>query len=91
MTNEIELDHPHITPSAIDKVIALEQYHVFEVSRLTVCCLTLINGYAVVGTAPCAHLDNFDAETGEKVARDDAKRKIWALEGYLLKEMLFKA
>jgi len=30
-------------------------------------------------------------ELGEKIAREDARQQIWALEGYLLKEKLFQA
>ena len=57
-------------------------------SCLTVCCLTLSNGYTVTGESACASPENFNAEIGEKIAFDNARAKIWALEGYLLKQKL---
>jgi hypothetical protein len=69
-------------------VIKGEQYHVFEGSQLTVCCLTLENGFTVTGESACASPENFNAELGRKIAFDNAKNKIWALEGYLLKQRL---
>ena len=33
---------------------------------------------------------NLDPKIGEQIAFEDAFRKIWALEGYLLQEKMFK-
>lgn len=55
---------------------------------LTFCVLTLRNGFTVTGESACASPENFDAEIGRKIARENAKQKIWALEGYLLKQRL---
>lgn len=77
-----------ITPDLIESVILAEQYHVFVGTCLTVCCLTLQNGFNVTGESACASPANFDEELGRKIARDNAKQKIWALEGYLLKDRL---
>jgi len=85
------LTAPRITPEHLDKVIAFENYHVFEGSQLTVCCLTLQNGFTVTGESACASPENFNAEIGQKTARNNARDKIWALEGYLLKQFLFEA
>ena len=82
------LNAPRLTPEKIDAVIADEDYHVFEKTSLTVCCLTLKNGFTVTGESACASTENFDAEIGRKIARDNARNIIWALEGYLLKERL---
>lgn len=90
--NEIQakgLNAPRLTPALIDAAIAKEQYHVFEGSQLTVCCLTLQNGFTVVGESACASPANFNAELGQKIAREKARDKIWALEGYLLKDRLY--
>ena len=89
--NEIKekgLTAPRITPHHIDGVIRTEEYHVFAGSQLTVCCLVLNNGFTVTGESACASPENFDAEIGRKIARKNAREKIWALEGYLLKESL---
>ncbi len=82
------LNAPRLTPEHIDGAIADEDYHVFEKTCLTVCCLTLKNGYTVTGESACASPENFDAELGRTLARNKAREKIWALEGYLLKEMI---
>jgi hypothetical protein len=55
---------------------------------LTFCVLVLKNGFTVTGESACASPENFDAEIGRKIAYDNARNKIWALEGYLLKERL---
>ncbi|TJV03759.1 MAG: hypothetical protein E5Y35_26270, partial [Mesorhizobium sp.] len=55
---------------------------------LTLCVLVLRNGYTVTGESACASPENFDAELGYKIARENARKKIWALEGYRLRSEL---
>jgi len=55
---------------------------------LTFCVLVLANGFTVTGESACASPENFDADLGRKIARDNAKQKIWVLEGYALKTKL---
>lgn len=57
-------------------------------SRLTICALVLKNGFTVTGESACASPENFDAEIGRKVARQNAVQKMWPLMGYALKEKL---
>jgi hypothetical protein len=84
------LNAPRVTASDLDSKITGEQHHVFPGTTVTVCCLTLRNGYSVVGQSAAASPVNFDPEIGQKVARADARDKIWALEGYLLRERLYR-
>jgi hypothetical protein len=89
--NEIQakgLNAPRLTPTLIDQAIKSEQYHVFPGTTMTVCALTLRNGYIVTGESAAASLENFDADIGRKIARENARNKIWALEGYLLRQNL---
>jgi hypothetical protein len=86
---EKNLNAPRLTPDLIDATIKEEDYHVFEKTCLTVCCLTLRNGFTVTGESACASPENFNAEIGQKIARENARNKIWALEGYLLKQGLY--
>ena len=79
---------PRLTPELIDSVIVSEQYHVFPNTTLTVCALTLRNGFIVVGESAAASPANFNADIGRRIARDNARNKIWQLEGYLLRERL---
>lgn len=83
------LGAPRLTPADIDEVIAKEQFHVFEGTCLTVCCLTLKNGFTVTGESACASPANFNEKIGRDIAYDNARQKIWALEGYLLKQTLY--
>lgn len=55
---------------------------------LTFCVLVLRNGFTVTGESACASPENFDAETGRKIARQNAVQKIWPLMGYALKQQL---
>ena len=82
------LNAPRLTPDLIDETIVSEQYHVFHGTTLTVCALTLRNGYIVTGESAAASPSNFDEAIGRKIARDNARNKIWGLEGYLLRERL---
>ena len=81
---------PRITPSDIDDAIKDVAYYVFPDTLLTVCCLTLQNGFNVTGESACASPANFNQEIGEKVAYYNARQKIWALLGYMLKEKLYE-
>lgn len=56
---------------------------------LTFCVLVLRNGFTVTGESACASLENFDAEIGRKIARQNAVAKIWPLLGFALKERLY--
>jgi hypothetical protein len=85
------LNAPRLTPAHIEQTIAEAAYHVFPGSQLTVCCLTLRNGYTVTGESACVSPQNFDAELGRKIALQKARDKIWALEGYLLREKLYQS
>ena len=57
-------------------------------SLLTFCVLVLRNGFTVTGESACASPENFDAEIGRQIARQNAVQKIWPLLGFALKERL---
>ena len=57
-------------------------------SLLTFCVLVLRNGFTVTGESACASPENFDAEVGRKIARQNAVQKIWPLMGYELRSQL---
>lgn len=57
-------------------------------SLLTFCVLVLRNGFTVTGESACASPENFDAELGRKIARQNAVAKIWPLLGYELRSKL---
>lgn len=100
------LTAPRITPDDLKANIASEHYFTAadgvmadktvagapqSLSLLTFCVLVLQNGFTVTGKSACASPENFDAEIGRKIARDDAIQQVWPLMGYALKEQLHRA
>ncbi|MDI1227385.1 MAG: Gp49 family protein [bacterium] len=92
-------DRPTVTklsPDDIKAKVVAEKYMFpadfgpSEPKVLTVCVLTLENGFQVVGKSACADPANFNLDLGCQLAKDDALRQVWPLEGYLLKEDLYR-
>lgn len=93
------LNAPRLSPELIDAQIVGETYFrgtdglhqtkdAWPLSCLTICVLVLHNGFTVVGKSACASPENYDSELGMKIARDNAREQIWALEGYALRSRL---
>ncbi len=55
---------------------------------LTFCVLVARNGFTFTGESACASPENFDAELGRKIARQNAVQKMWSPMGYALKDRL---
>lgn len=55
-------------------------------STVTVCNIVLDNGYSVRGESACVDPANYNQNIGERLAYDDAFRKLWPLFGFLLAE-----
>ncbi len=79
---------PRVTEAHLDSLIAHEYYHVPPGTTLTLCVLTLRNGYTVVGESACADPRNFKEDVGRRYAYQKARNRIWALEGYALRSRL---
>jgi len=82
---------PRLTPADIDAVIERAMYIQPQGTTLTICALKLRNGYIVTGESAAASPENFDTLIGQKIAYENARNKIWALEGYLLRQRLHEA
>ena len=76
-----------VTPDMLDEEITKEEYQVFG-GRMTICVLTLKNGFMVDGVSSSVSQENFDAEIGQKIAKANAREKIWPLLGFRLKDQL---
>ena len=100
MLQDKGLTAPRITPADIEANIASEHYFTAgdaaypgevvgsayaQLQLLTFCVLVLRNGFTVTGESACASPENFDAELGRKIARQNAIAKVWPLMGYELK------
>lgn len=83
------LNAPRLSPTMISEIILTEQYYIFPGTTLTICCLTLRNGYNIIGESAAASPENFDEQIGRRIAKDKARERIWALEGYRLKQELY--
>lgn len=79
---------PRVTEASIKKRIASIAYHQIPETTLTLCVITMVNNFSVRGESACASPENFNKEVGEHYAYEDAFRKLWSLEAYLLKERM---
>lgn len=75
---------PEYLKSRIDSVV----YYRPGFGVLTLCVITLDNGFTVTGESACADPANYNREIGEKIAYDMAERKIWPLLGFMLREAI---
>ena len=79
--NGVDMADPEMTDEKMPQPLKL----------LTFCVLILRNGFTVTGESACASPENFDAEVGRKVARQNAINKVWPLMGYELRTKLAAA
>lgn len=77
---------PRVTMADVLAEIIGETYTVLPSGRVTVCELTLKNGFTVRGESAVVFIENNVPETGRKVARDNAVNQIWQLLGFRLRE-----
>lgn len=85
------LTRPRLTPQDIDDAIVSESFTILPSGKVMVCELTLRNGFTVRGDAATVSIENFDEDIGRKVSRENARSKVWELEGYLLQQRLHEA
>ena len=75
-----------LTPQMIEDLVESFEFLESNLSpTLTICVLKLTNGATVTGTSNVINPDNFDRSIGQKVSLENAKGKIWELEGYAMK------
>lgn len=79
---------PRVTEEGIKELIDHVHYHILPNSTLTICVITMKNGFSFTGESACASAENFNQEVGEHYAYQDAFKKIWSHEAYLLKERM---
>lgn len=76
-----------VTKEQLEAKIAAFEYVVVG-GVLTICVLTMQNGFIVTGESACADPAAFNAEMGRSIAFTEALNKAWGFEGYLLRERL---
>lgn len=67
-----------------------EWYHVVPGTTVTICALTTLNGFTVIGHSACIDPANFDAELGRQIAHTQARDQLWELMGYALMDEKYK-
>lgn len=77
---------PKVTEQSIkDKIEDISYvYH----DHLTICIITMLNGFMVHGVSAPASIGNYDPNVGQRYAFENAFRQLWQLEGYMLREKL---
>lgn len=81
---------PRVTLDGINALIVKEEFYIPEGTCLTICILTLKNGFTVTGESACVNKENYRQDIGEKLARERAVNQIWPLEGYALANEMIK-
>ena len=89
--NPPELPAPSITDAHVENSIESENYLRLPGTNVTICCITMRNGFTVIGQAHCVSAENFDRLVGQNIARRDATNQIWGYLGYVLKDKLYHA
>lgn len=74
----------NIMTSDVIKAIKQEQYYTFPDTHIVVCCLSLRNGYHVIGKSYCVDPDLFDEQLSRHVAREEALNQVGTLEEYAM-------
>lgn len=77
---------PRVTPVDVKAEIVGETFTLLPSGRVTVCELTLKNGFTVRGESAVVFIENFDEGIGRKVARDNAEKEVWQLLGFRLRD-----
>ncbi len=80
-----------VTKTMIERRIKNVDYIVLPGTTVTICSITLDNGFSVRGESACVDPKNFNADIGQTYAYNDAFEKLWAFFGFLICEMKFIA
>lgn len=75
-------------PEYVANKIVDTQFHHFEGTTCTVCCITMDNGFTFVGQSACVNPEDFDSELGEEYALQVALSHALDAEAYLQKERM---
>lgn len=91
--------HPRVSLGDMTDAIASEHYinagdavgeglFASPLGLMTICFLTMKNGFVVLGKSAPASPANYDEAKGRTFAREDAIRQLWPLMGFSLRDKL---
>lgn len=78
---------PKITPEMVANSIMNIEFIEFK-DRLTICVITLNNGFMVTGETGVIRSELFDSELGKKYSQENAMNKVWFYLGVCLQESI---
>lgn len=70
------------------QVASVEYINPASIPHMTIAIVLLKNGYALQGMSAPADPANFNEERGKEFAYEDALRKMWPLEAYVMRDVL---
>ena len=79
-----------VTNQSIDNRIDTVSYYRLPGTTVTICQIKMVNGFTVLGESACVNPADFDQEKGEQYAHENAREKLWPLEGYLAAERRYQ-
>jgi hypothetical protein len=88
--NSIVAEYGFIAGKAVAALEIPAYGHNGALDLLTIYILVVKNGFTVIGKSAPASPENFNAELGMKLAKEDAMRQLWPLMGYALRDRLAK-
>jgi len=71
-----------------EQVVSVEYINPESLPHGTIAMVILKNGYALQGWSAPADPANFNAERGKEFAYEDALRKLWPLEAYVMRDFM---
>jgi hypothetical protein len=97
MTEEEEIEQllaqspaPRVTIDSMTARIADVTYTRLPGGTMTICQITIDNGFVVIGESACVNPENYNQTIGEQIAYNNAYNKLWPLFGFLLAETLYQ-
>ena len=73
-----------------NKLLDKIAYAVFPGTTVTVCRVTLINGFSVIGQSACLDSSEYDEDKGKGLALKDAVDQLPKFYGFLLKQRQYE-
>lgn len=77
-----------VSTQEIQDAIRLVQYYRFPGTTVTVCCISLDNGFTAVGSSACVDPSEYNEDMGKAIAYKDAEGKAWSYLGFRLAEKM---
>ncbi|MCP4055132.1 MAG: hypothetical protein GY739_19245 [Mesoflavibacter sp.] len=93
MTNEkvkVNMEIKKLTEMDLESHIDSTKTEFIHRETLTICILTLHNGFKVVGKSACMNMEDYNKDVGEAMALGDATNNIWEPLGFHLKQSKYK-